>query len=320
MRQRTRSSVARGNQLGIVRTSTLTIRTPAAFGFWPTVYSHGWCALPPFRVDKEAKALERVLTVRDGTLVDCRLRQGRNGNIAVELRSAEELSPSQKQEVKAQLGACLRLEQDLSEFYALARREVEFRWVPRAKAGRLLRAPTVFEDVVKMICTTNCSWSLTEIMVGNLVSKLGRESVTGNSGFPTPEALADVNESFLRKEIRSGYRSPYLMEFALSVAEGKLDPESWRSSSLPTQELFKTVRSVKGMGDYAAGNIMKLLGHYDYLGLDSWVRGKFSEIHKNGRKVSDRTIERTYRRFGVWRGLFFWLEMTRDWYNRTFPF
>ena len=89
---------------------------------------------------------------------------------------------------------------------------------------------------------------------------------------------------------------------------------------LPTEELFKQVRSVKGMGNYAAGNIMKLLGRYDYLGLDSWVRAQFYKLHKNGRRIGDKTIERHYDRFGKWRGLFFWLEMTKNWYDKKFPF
>jgi hypothetical protein len=80
------------------------------------------------------------------------------------------------------------------------------------------------------------------------------------------------------------------------------------------------VLSVKGIGEYAAGNIMKLLGRYDYLGLDSWVRKKFSELHRGGRKTSDTSIERHYKQFGKWKGLFFWLEMTKDWYTEKFPF
>ena len=32
----------------------------------------------------------------------------------------------------------------------------------------MLRSATVFEDIVKMICTTNCSWSLTKIIINNL--------------------------------------------------------------------------------------------------------------------------------------------------------
>ena len=48
----------------------------------------------------------------------------------------------------------------------------------------MLRSPTVFEDLVKMICTTNCSWALTEKMVTGLVENLGRETNDGRRSFP----------------------------------------------------------------------------------------------------------------------------------------
>jgi 3-methyladenine DNA glycosylase/8-oxoguanine DNA glycosylase len=171
-----------------------------------------------------------------------------------------------------------------------------------------------------MICTTNCTWGLTEVMVGNLTSKLGRSVGNGRYSFPTPAAIAGKTELSLRKEIKSGYRSPYLLELAEAVEAGALDLESWRTSTLPTEDLYRQVLAVKGIGAYAAGNILKLLGRCDYLGLDSWVRKKFSELHKNGRKTKDSTIEKHYKPFGKWKGLFFWLEMTRDWYTEKFPF
>ena len=188
------------------------------------------------------------------------------------------------------------------------------------RVGRLLRAPTVFEDVVKMICTTNCSWALTENMIGNLTAKLGTRLGSFTYSFPTPEIMAGVSESFLRKEIKSGYRSPYLLELAQLVAQGTLNLEAWRNPSLTTESLYDEVLTVKGMGAYAAGNIMRLLGRYDYLALDSWVRKRFSEKHRKGRKVSDSTIEKHYAPFGKWKGLLFWLEMTEYWYRENFPF
>jgi len=30
---------------------------------------------------------------------------------------------------------------------------------------------------------------------------------------------------------------------------------------------------------YAAGNLLKLIGRYDYLGLDSWVRAQWTRLH-----------------------------------------
>ncbi len=295
------------------------IPVPKHFSFWRTVYSHGWCSLPPFVVDKERHELKRLLHLEDGALVYCALRDSPSG-ISVRSESRQSLTPPERSEVRAHLRSCFRLDEDLSDFFTAAHKDRRLRWIRSSGSGRLLRAPTVFEDLVKMMCTTNCTWGLTEVMVHNLTSKLGEEFTAGVFSFPAPSKLASCTEAFMRKEMRSGYRSPYLIEFAERVASGALDVESWRDTGLPTDELFKEVRGVKGIGEYAAGNLLRLLGRYDYLALDSWVRSKYAEIHHGGRKVSDRTIERTYQKYGSWRGLIFWYEMTKDWLNQKFPF
>jgi 3-methyladenine DNA glycosylase/8-oxoguanine DNA glycosylase len=79
------------------------------------------------------------------------------------------------------------------------------------------------------------------------------------------------------------------------------------------------MKTVKGIGPYAAGNLLKLVGRYEYLALDSWVRGRYYELHRRGRKVNDATIEKDYESFGKWRGLLLWFEMTRDWHKGSFP-
>jgi len=178
----------------------------------------------------------------------------------------------------------------------------------------------MFEDVVKMICTTNCSWALTQSMVSNLCAELGDVSAGGTRVFPTAQAIAATSEAFLRKKIRMGYRSPYVLAFARLTSKGDIDPEQWRISSQPTDEIYADLRSIKGVGPYAAANLLKLIGRYDYLGIDSWCRKRFAELHKNGRVVKDRTIERHYASLGPWRGLFFWLDLTKEWYREKFPF
>jgi 3-methyladenine DNA glycosylase/8-oxoguanine DNA glycosylase len=303
-----------------LKTITFTLTASKDFNFWRTVFSHGWCSLLPFQIDKEHHRLNRLLRLTDGTLASCEISAPKTSLISIEVKSAENMTKKHQSEILLQIASCLRLTEDFSAFYREARRYPQYRWIRNLKAGRMLRAPSVFEDVVKMICTTNCSWALTEIMIENLVGELGVQFDSAIKSFPTPEALAGTTDQFLRKSIRAGYRSPYLLELAENIASGKLDVEHWRSSELPTEELFLELRSVKGVGPYAAGNILKLLGRYDYLGLDSWVRVKYYELHHEGRPVIDRTIEKRYRRFGEWRGLFFWLEMTKDWYQQKFPF
>jgi N-glycosylase/DNA lyase len=124
-----------------------------------------------------------------------------------------------------------------------------------------------------------------------------------------------VSESFYRDEIRAGYRSPYFVELAEAVASGKIDPESWLHSDLPTPELKKQIKNVKGIGDYAAENLLKLIGRYDGLALDSWLRAEFYKKHNKEKKCADKKIEKFYKKFGDWKGLAIWCDMTERWFD-----
>ena len=300
------------------RTSkSLLIPAPEGFDFWRTARSHGWCALPPFSHDPEARSLTRIASLAGGRTARWTAR-AQDHAIALDVEYSRNIDPPTREEILAQLNTCLRLDEDFAPFHREARRHPRYRWIAAAGAGRMLRAPTMFEDAVKMICTTNCTWEMTTLMVTNLVRNAGSPHDNESHAFPSPAAVAGLTESFLRKHVKAGYRSPYVLELAERVASGSLDIESWRSSPLPTGELFKAMRAVKGIGPYAAGNLLKLVGRYDELGLDSWVRAQYFELRRKGRKVRDATIMREYEQYGKWRGLFFWLEMTRQWHQDKF--
>jgi len=205
----------------------------------------------------------------------------------------------------------LRLDEDLSGFYALIEDDPELGWATRG-AGRLLRSPTVFEDVVKTICTTNCAWSGTIRMVGSLVAKLG------DGAFPSPEVMAAANESFYRDVARAGYRAAYLRSLAASVAAGTIDLEQLNDPELSDDEAAQRLLALPGVGPYATAHVMMLVGRYSPLILDSWTRPKYARL-TGRRTVSDRTIERRFRRYGKHAGLAFWLYLTRDWVEDSEP-
>ena len=129
-----------------------------------------------------------------------------------------------------------------------------------------------------------------------------------------PESSTEVRE-YIRDKIRAGYRSPYLKELAQRVASGELDVESWLTTDASLADLMKQIKSVKGVGDYAAENLLKLIGRYDGLALDSWTRAQFAKARNRGRVASDKKILRYYARFDSWRGLALWCDMTHDWLN-----
>jgi 3-methyladenine DNA glycosylase/8-oxoguanine DNA glycosylase len=288
----------------------ITIPTPSDFNFRRTVLSHGWCSLAPFEFDKTTWTLVRVLEGGPAKPVTVKISSTDGG---IKVSTSRRLGRKAAESVTRDVRRMFRLDDDLREFYQAMSTEPEFAWILHEGAGRLLRGPSVFEDLVKMICTTNCSWALTAKMVKGLVQELGRESNDGRKSFPTAEAMAQRPVNFFRKTIRAGYRAPYLKELAQRVASGGLDVEGWATSELPTTELIREMKSVKGVGNYAAENLLKLVGRYDGLALDSWTRAQFARARHNGRKASDKKIARFYSRFNSWRGLVLWCDMTRRW-------
>ena len=278
---------------------------------WRTIVSHGVADLPPNRIDEEARTLEVTVRVR-GKPRTAVVDQGRKGHarIAVARGDAAPLVPVVRH--------MLRLDEDLSPFYKIARADPDLAWATRG-AGRLLRSPTVFEDVVKTICTTNCTWSATVRMVSALVEHLGAPSAGTSPGpfgrvFPTPEAMAQAGEDFYRDIARAGYRGAYLRSLAASIADGELDLESFAAPAdeLPDEELAARLLALPGVGPYATAHMMMLLGRYSPLILDSWTRPKYLKV-SGARQAKDATIQRRFRRYGEYAGLAFWLYLTRDW-------
>ncbi len=296
---------------------TFVLSAPPDFSFWRTVLSHGWCTLQPFFLDRPQQRLLRVLELSSQpALVE--MTGQKDGRVAVQVSSPRVLTEEDLRAAESAVTRILRLRESLGEFYReLSRRDARgrFAWVPQVKAGRLLRAPSFFEDMVKMICTTNCSWKATQRMVTHLVQKLGTRLDSNYCCFPNPEQLAGSTTQFLSREVRCGYRSRYLIELAEQVACGKLMTESW--VDLTGDEVHQRLMATKGIGAYAAGNLLKLLGHYDHLSLDSWVRPKFATVYGLKKIPGDHAIQRRYRRFGRWQGLVLWLDLTRDWFEEA---
>jgi 3-methyladenine DNA glycosylase/8-oxoguanine DNA glycosylase len=267
-----------------------------------TLASHGVADLPPNEIDAEAWTLTTTLDLPHGAAT-LHVAPGRRGFARV-----DGSGPSAG--ALAAVRHMLRLDADLSAFYAIARDDGDLTWAATG-AGRMMRSPAVFEDVVKTICTTNCAWSATVRMTTALVEHLGAEAPDGRRAFPAPAAMAGAGEDFYRDVVRAGYRGAYLRSLALSVAEGVLDLETLNDPELPDDEVAERLLALPGCGPYATAHMMMLLGRYSRLILDSWTRPKYARV--NGRKAADRTIERRFRRYGDYAGLAFWLYLTRDW-------
>jgi len=292
---------------------SLRLAAPSGFQFRPTALSHGWCVLRPFAHDDASGQVSRVQRLADGGLVHLTMAAGEApGEVRVVVDGLETpLTLARLAEVETTVGRILGFDQRVEDFHALARAMPGYDWVERAGAGRMLVSPTVWEDLAKTLLTTNTTWRMTKDMVARLVT-LGEADAHGRHSFPTPAQVAALDPEALNAHVRAGYRGAYLHALALDIAEGRLDPERWRDPALQGADVYREMLALKGFGPYAAGAMMRLVGHFDELGLDSVCRAAFRTLWNNGEPAADREIAAHYAPFGRWRGLAVWMDVMRD--------
>jgi 3-methyladenine DNA glycosylase/8-oxoguanine DNA glycosylase len=110
--------------------------------FARTIVSHGVAELPPNGVDLEGRTLLTTLAVARGART-IRITAS-NGSLSIET-----IKGSSNAHLADLVAHMFHLDEDLSQFYELVRDD-DLSWCTTG-AGRMLRAPTVFEDVVKTI-------------------------------------------------------------------------------------------------------------------------------------------------------------------------
>ena len=194
-------------------------------------------------------------------------------------------------EVRRQLAVVLALDDDLQELWAACDRVPALRRARAAGAGRVLRAPTAFEDLVGTLASTNTSYAASRRMVAALV----------DDAFPSAGEVARLGEDGLRAR-GWGYRAPALLHLARSVAGGGLDVERWREADVPDDEVLAGLRALPGFGPFAAATALPLLGHRPRpVVLDGWLRRQVPEPE-------------AYAPMGRWAGTGIWLAVTaRRW-------
>jgi 3-methyladenine DNA glycosylase/8-oxoguanine DNA glycosylase len=276
---------------------------PAKFNFRAVVDSHGWRSLAPFEWDSESGILRRVHQLADGTLLDLHMSAG-----GVTLTpSVKSLTAEQMTILERDIRIMFSMDWNLKLAYASLGRHQRYHWLEDAQVGRLLVSPTVWEDLAKTLMTTNTTWRQTIAMTARLC-QLG-DSLGDAHAFPTPERIANMSEVDLQAAIRAGYRTAYLHELAQLIASGELDVERWRR--LSSEEIYRAVLGLKGFGAYAAGTMVRLLGHFDRLAIDTECRAAYKRV-THSETATDAEIKAYYEQFGQYQGLAMWLDIMSD--------
>jgi len=283
----------------------INLPVPKPFSLDRIIHSHGWIQLAPFDYEIGADHFSYTIRLTSGEVHTFTIKESISG---IEITLIDELSPTSKTELIKKITWMLALNIDLSDFYKLASQEPKLAHIPKNAAGKILRSPTLFEDTVKTILTTNTSWAGTIRMVKALVYHYGESNPSNPElrAFPTPAALVSLSEQDLRTNARLGYRAPYVLGLARSVESDEMDLESFKSQAFKSEDIYNYLIKIKGIGAYAAASLSILLGDYDHLPIDSWALKMVSEEWYEGKPIGKKEVEAAFEKWGQWKGLVYW--------------
>ncbi|VVS91136.1 DNA glycosylase family protein [Desulfoluna spongiiphila] len=260
-------------------TTTLHLNCPTDYLLETLCLTHGWRQLRPFHWEEGSCVLTYVLHT-GARPVDLLISQTRD-TLAVEVTGDGPLAEEERAAVKRALTTMLALDRETTAIKHLAEQTSEaYANLVTEGAGRLLIAPTVWENAVKALLTTNCSWALTRKMAEKICSdSFTGPAPSGRCPFPSP---AEVNR-YSAEEIKSlapvGYRGAYLKALAHYFVATPGFEALLSGGTLRQAEARERISALKGFGEYARIHLMTLLGFYGEIPVDSVVRGYMKAVH-----------------------------------------
>ncbi len=286
----------------------LEVRSP--FDFKSLLEAHGWVELLPNEYHADTGTFARIEELSSGKVVQLEISAA-NGSVKTEVRHASRLSSADTKDVKDRVRHMLRLDEDFTDFYKMCRRNGK-PWSSMASGkGRLLRSPDLFEDMLKVICTTNIQWGGTRRMVAEVVVAYGKPFPQNPEwkAFPKPAAItADPYEVFQSKT-RLGYRAPFIYKLAQDFSDRPAFFESLRDAGRSTAEIRKDLLSVKGIGNYAAASMLMLLGRYDEIPVDSVFQQMMHAKYFTDNDYDQAQAIAKYESWGKWKYLAYWFDL-----------
>lgn len=286
-----------------------TRHVPPDFDLTAAVCSHGFFLLAPNRWDAARRTFETAVALNDDRAAAVSVGMTAGGRLAITASGAD-VSETDLAVIERAVARILRLDEDLSAFHEICGRHDTHQPAVAAKFGRLIRSATLFEDVVKVMATCNITWRQTVGIIAAVAERYG-SPVAGDEArraFPKPQRLAAVKPAELRTHCKLGYRAEWVSRLTRAIADGTLDLDAIERHNGDSDSLYRRLREIMGVGDYAASNLLMLLGRYDRLAIDSELMRFFRERYPR-RKPTPANMRRHYDQFKPFPFLAYWWEL-----------
>ena len=187
-----------------------------------------------------------------------------------------------------------RLGDDLDEIYASIDKDVFMHTVISSLKGMRLIKSDPWETVVSFMASTHNTVREIKSSLLKLRQSLG-SSVQGEwsdlgfelKAFPTPSQLASADVNLLTS-FGFGFRSKYILVFAMSVDRGDFDLDFAMRSGYERGKDY--LMSVKGIGPKVADCVMLFAGGYlQAFPVDVWIRKVMGKVYLH-RDADEKTV------------------------------
>lgn len=139
---------------------------------------------------------------------------------------------------------------------------------------------------------------------------------TRSGNFPSPRELAGLDEKFLVKRCKLGYRADRIIKLAQEIVEGKiqlteLEDNCGTLSLADCDKIAEKLKAIKGFGPFTSANVLMCMGFYHIIPTDSETIRHLKQVH--AKKCTIQTVQRkvdlVYGKYAPFQFLAYWSEV-----------
>ncbi|XP_039004269.1 uncharacterized protein LOC120131330 isoform X2 [Hibiscus syriacus] len=126
----------------------------------------------------------------------------------------------------------------------------------------------------------------------------------GMGSFPSPEELANLDESFLAKRCNMGYRAGRILKLAQGIVQGEiqlmqLEEDCKETNSSNYNKLSERLRQIEGFGPFTCANVLMCMGFYHVIPSDSETIRHLKQVHSKSSSIKTvgRDVELIYAKY-----------------------
>ncbi|KAK4803806.1 hypothetical protein SAY86_003623 [Trapa natans] len=142
--------------------------------------------------------------------------------------------------------------------------------------------------------------------------------------FPTARELYMLDEFFLAKRCKLGYRASRIVKLSQDIVEGKIQLRQLEDICVTRNlqsysELMDHLKVINGFGPFTCANVLMCMGFYHTIPADSETVRHLKQVHakNSSSKTVDRDVGEIYAKYAPYQFLTYWAEIW-NFYEKTF--